>query len=643
MKPFHQARHIASIEAGFFVIFPKLLLATAFVLLIPVFYAVTYLSSVWDPGAKTGALPVGLVNLDQGLSYRNQSFNMGNDVLARLQSGKTFGYQIMQDQEEARQAVRLGKLAFALLIPTDFSSNAVPGQAAGLGKLEIYTSAGNNFESASLAKQFATSLSHEVNQTLNERRWAMVLDSTAGSQDNLVRLRDGVNKLREGAKELSLGAEKTSVGAAALNAGASHLEDGVAQLTSGVKQLGSGLKAIDARIPPQSDLQRLNAGTQTLIAGHGELNQGLSALKSGSQKLKEGVTAFSSEAKDSVLVPSKVVEGLEQVKGGASQLDDGIGMALDAQAKLGAGAAEVGNGVGQLTEGVRVLGNGIHTLASRLPEDSQLDQLAGGADKMTHATVAVADATQKVKVGSKHLALGVDTLATSLPMSIQSLDGSAQGLAHSVETTVEVNAPVENHGSAFAPNILPGALWLGAGIVAFLIHVKVLPESAKDFSPVSQMIGKVSVPSLLVIIQAALLYMTVVFILKIRVIHPAAFAFTLAVSSMTFLMIVFALTRAFGDAGKAFAMIFLALQVSASGGILPVELSGSLFEQISPWLPITWVVKALKASMFGAFESQWQTPLVLVALAGSIAATFAAYLGRWRYVKPEQIRPAVDF
>ncbi len=643
MNRFKQAQLIAGIEAGFFVRYPKLLLATLFVLLIPVFYAVTYLSSVWDPGARTGALPVGLVNLDQGLTYRKQSFNMGNDVFAKLQTGKTFGYHVMQDDEEARQAVRQGKLAFALLIPRDFSSNAVPGQEAGLGKLVIYTSAGNNFESASLARQFATSLSHEVNQTLNERRWAMVLNSTAGSQDNLGRLRDGVNKLREGAKELSQGAEKTSVGAAAVSEGAGHLQDGVTQLTGGVKQLGNGLKAIDARIPPHSDLQRLHAGAQTLAAGHGDLHQGLSMLKSGSQRLREGVTVFSTEAKDSVLVPAKVIEGLEQVKGGASQLDDGIGTAMDAQDKLGTGATELASGVGQLTEGVRALGNGIHTMVGRLPEDSQLDQLARGTDKMVDGTSSVADATLKVKLGSAHLALGIETLATSLPLSVQSLEGSAQGLAHSVETTVEIDAPVANHGSAFAPNILPGALWLGAGIVAFLIHVKVLPESAKDFSAASQLIGKVAMPSLLVIIQAALLYLTVIFILKIHVIHSPAFALTLAVSSVTFLMIVFALTRAFGDAGKAFAMIFLALQVSASGGILPVELSGSLFEQISPWLPITWVVKGLKASMFGAYESQWQTPIILVGIAGGVAAMFATFLGRWRYVKPELVRPAIDF
>lgn len=50
---------------------------------------------------------------------------------------------------------------------------------------------------------------------------------------------------------------------------------------------------------------------------------------------------------------------------------------------------------------------------------------------------------------------------------------------------------------------------------------------------------------------------------------------------------IMALTLMFGDAGKGFAMILLAVQLSSSGGVVPVELSGGWFMQISPWLPLT--------------------------------------------------------
>jgi putative membrane protein len=84
------------------------------------------------------------------------------------------------------------------------------------------------------------------------------------------------------------------------------------------------------------------------------------------------------------------------------------------------------------------------------------------------------------------------------------------------------------------------------------------------------------------------------------------------------------------------------VQLSSSGGLLPVELSGGLFAQISPYLPITWVVKAMKASLFGAFEGDWQHGLQLLAFAGLVASLLACFVGRWRYVKSAALRPTLD-
>lgn len=133
MKFFRQIFFIARIEWHFFSRFPKLLLATALVACIPAFYTVIYLSSVWDPAANSGSLPVGLVNLDEGVEYRDHVFNMGWDVANDLRQRHVFDFQDLTDPEDAKRQVRNGNLAFALIIPKDFSSNAVPGKEAGGG------------------------------------------------------------------------------------------------------------------------------------------------------------------------------------------------------------------------------------------------------------------------------------------------------------------------------------------------------------------------------------------------------------------------------------------------------------------------------------------------------------------------------
>jgi putative membrane protein len=369
----------------------------------------------------------------------------------------------------------------------------------------------------------------------------------------------------------------------------------------------------------------------------------MSELQSGGHSLHEAVSGFQEEAHSSLLVPDKIGDGLDQLSGSLAKLDAGLQAATEAQLKLQDGANKVSAGVGTLTSGMRAINAGVHSAVTKLPEDSQLDDLDAGASTLASGATSLADGNQRVKAGADRLGAGLDLLATSLPARVEMFDGSPQGLANSVKPVVEIEAPVLNSGSGFAANVIPAALWLGAGVAAFLIHIRVLPRHARYFSHPAQAIGKILIPALLVLLQSVLVWLSVTTILKMQIAHPVAFALSLLLSSLTFLAIVFALTRAFGDAGKALAMIFLAVQLSSSGGILPVELSGSLFAHISPWLPLTWVVRALKATMFGAFEMQWGYPLLVVGLTGGMALLSACYIGRWRFVKHTQVRPAVDF
>ena len=135
MKLLSQIWFLLRLEARAFARHPKLIAATLAVALVPALYAFIYLSSVWDPASRIGALPVGLVNLDQGVEYRGQVFNAGWEVAAALRKKHSFGFRDFDNEADARQQVRLGAMAFVLIIPRDFSSNAIPGHEAGAGKL----------------------------------------------------------------------------------------------------------------------------------------------------------------------------------------------------------------------------------------------------------------------------------------------------------------------------------------------------------------------------------------------------------------------------------------------------------------------------------------------------------------------------
>ena len=82
--------------------------------------------------------------------------------------------------------------------------------------------------------------------------------------------------------------------------------------------------------------------------------------------------------------------------------------------------------------------------------------------------------------------------------------------------------------------------------------------------------------------------------------------------------------------------------VSAAGVLLPVELAGPAFQALHPWLPLTWVVRAFRASLFGAYDGAWASAWSVVLSVGIAALGLAAGFGRWTLVSPQAYGPALE-
>ena len=67
MKFLLQILFIVRKEARYLRGFPKKLLSGATLAFVPAVYCLLYITSVWDPETKTNALPVAVVNQDDGV------------------------------------------------------------------------------------------------------------------------------------------------------------------------------------------------------------------------------------------------------------------------------------------------------------------------------------------------------------------------------------------------------------------------------------------------------------------------------------------------------------------------------------------------------------------------------------------------
>jgi putative membrane protein len=648
----------------------KLALASVGLLFVPALYALIYLWGMWDPASHTRELPAGLVNLDTGASYRGRDLNMGAEVLNAIESHGQFSYRRFTDAADARRRVRQGELAFVLEVPADFSRQAVPGEAPGAAKLAIYTSEGNNYSSAGFARRFAPEVAQRVNTMLAEARWELVLSTAAGSQRNLdslrlaladlhqgsVELSDGLRKARDGGQTLAGGGRNAADAASKLRGGAAQLADAAPQLTGGLRQVGPALRGMDSRRPADADLLALRQGARQLADGQRELGRGIEALAAGSRQLDGGLGQFKAAVDDVPLFGGRLLEGLAPLEDGSRQLVAGLDAAREGSARLQVAALRVDEAVASLTEGTQRAGSAASSLAARLPDEPRLDSFVDGVrdlargSEVLHAGVKQLAAGQdtlqaglaRLVDGAGRLETGLQLLRGSLPLAVDAPGGSAQGLALSVEPVVEVVAPVPNNGTALTPNFVPLALWVGAVMAAFLVHFRRIVEPLAGLPRTAQVAGKLALPALAVLLQALLMLAMLVGVLKVPLPQPGLFTLTLLSASLTFLLLVFALVRLLGDLGKVAAVLLLIVQVSAAGALLPIELSDQVFQTLHPYLPLTWVVAAFRASLFGAYDGVFWPQLGVVLATGAGALVLGTLVGRWRVLPVSQWRPPLD-
>lgn len=650
--------------------FRKLRLSVFGVLFIPAIYATIYVSSMWDPEGHARNLPVVIVNQDQGTQFKGEDVHVGRSLTDKLQSERKLGFSALNDPEEARRKVREGEFDFALLIPPDFSEKVIEAQASGVAQLTVYTSEGNNYTGAAIAKKFAPELTRQLNALLNARRWDKVSDIAHDSEIKVALLKDGVQRLNAGAHQLSeglirasngaqkisQGADKAATASQQISNGAVQLSDGGQQLTQGFRQVRQGLGTMVEKLPADEDLNALKQGASSLAQGQQQLNEGLNRLDQGAGQLTEGVRELKTRSAKIPIWGGQVSEGAGKIEDGAVKLGDGLHAAAQGSARLREGSEQLKNGVVRLSDGMQKLGAGIHLMHDKMPPEQRLQQfdtgmnrmregtgqLSGGLTQLDQGSKQLAEGLVKLEAGSQALAQGLQQLDNSIPAKLDVPHIDAEGFSATVNTRVEVAAPVANNGTAFGANFIPLSLWVGAVMTAFLFHYRKVPLSVHGRSPWGKAVGKMLIPSGIVLGQVTIMILTISLVLGVTVSHPFLLTITLVTSSIIFVSIVMALVRWLGDTGKVIAVLFLILQLSSSGAIVPIQLSGEVFQWLHPYLPFTWVVKATKAAMFDAYDGLWLVFYGKLLLTPLVLWPIATYTGRWIGVPDADYLPALD-
>lgn len=188
-----------------------------------------------------------------------------------------------------------------------------------------------------------------------------------------------------------------------------------------------------------------------------------------------------------------------------------------------------------------------------------------------------------------------------------------------VKVTTEAVYPIENYGSAMTPFYTILAIWVGGTVLVALIKVKAEPEGLKNVKSYHLYFGRYLLFFVMGQLQAAIIVLGDIYLLGCQILHPGLFWLVASLASFTFTVFIYSLALAFGDIGKALAVVIMVIQIAGSGGTFPIELLPEIYRNIYIFFPFPYAINAMRETiggMYGNFYVKNLAELLIFAVAG---------------------------
>lgn len=171
---------------------------------------------------------------------------------------------------------------------------------------------------------------------------------------------------------------------------------------------------------------------------------------------------------------------------------------------------------------------------------------------------------------------------------------------------------IPNYGSAMSPFFTTLAIWVGSLLSISLFTTKTREKAFQNFKSYQKYLGKRLFFLTIALLQGIVVSLWDMWLLDAYVANPRAFFFASLRVSLVFSMIVYTTVSTFWSAGKAIVIIFLVLQLSGAGGTFPIELSGTFFQSINPFLPFTYAIAAMREAVGGVVWEIYLPNLIIL-------------------------------
>ncbi|MDH6627096.1 putative membrane protein [Streptomyces sp. LBL] len=649
-------------------------------LVLPLLYGALYLWSFWDPYGRLDRIPVALVDDDKGARADGKNLTAGEDITEGLRDSDTFEWHEVS-AAEARAGVEDGRYYLSLTMPADFSRRIASssGDSPETGALQVRTNDANNYIVGQISRtvfsEVRTAASTKASRSFLDRIFisfsdihAETVKAAKGADDlegGIGKAEKGSQDLADGLKDAKKGSGKLSKGLTKLDTGAGDLEDGSRRVAAGTQTLADKVNgAADKAGPFLADNEKTIGATARLVAdSSGVVRHHLDTLVKTAPTAAKGAHAASdtlnavhkARCEDPVL-PDAACADLKKAKQAAADVakvaDDLDALIADQHGDL----RKLDANLGTLQKQARALADHTPHLAADLDDAvSKINELNEGAGKVAAGATELHKGLSTADTGASDLDAGVGDLKTGaedLSGGMYKLvDGSGKlsdGLHDGAQQIPDYDKkdrdrrtgvmadPVQlasrdlhkapNYGTGFAPYFIPLSLWVGA-MVAYMLITPMNRRALAMGAPARRIALAGWLPVVAVgVLQTVALMSVLHWAVGLQMARAAGTVGFLFLVTACFAAIVQWLNARFGAAGRILVLALLMLQLTSAGGTYPVQTSPGFFNALHPFLPMSYVVEALRRLITGGgLGPVWQACVVLTAFTvGALALTAVA-------------------
>lgn len=476
----------------------------------------------------------------------------------------------------------------------------------------------NNAESvlpqASQALKDASDLTLSAQNTLQSSK-STVSDLKRLLEQNVLSLNVMADQLQNDAERLaSLSAEDSAVAQDRLQ----DMIDTTSQLRDRIGNLADNLDRFNQMLPKPGVV--ISDFVSKLDALESALDENIRRL----QNIKDDLASGSIAVEEAVSQASDLISSVvNSVNDAWNAYNNGVGTALESTADQ----------VGKTLDDSYSL---LQSLSSLIP---QVDGVLGSVRSMGPVGSETVERYKKIIQDTQSLleketgdlrALSEDEqLQEVLQFIRQDVEKQSTFLSHPVEMETNRLYPVANYGSGMSPFYTTLAIWVGCLLMMAMISP--INEKGLEAYPEARLtpmyLSRLWLYQIVSMFQSAIIGLGDLLILHVDCRHPVLFVLLCILIGQIFTIFVFSLVFTFSAIGKAMAIIVLVLQIAASGGTFPIEMTPAFFQLIHPLLPFTYCIGAMREICFGVYWPSLLQDLVMMAILPIVSLAVVVVFG----------------